>query len=544
MKYLTFLFLFFFNFNAAALTLKQALEFERALKEGACSQVIFKELTETELKEPFLLLYSEDCLRRGNYSLAAKAKGVKNLYGKLNVALSLRKVGRKGEAEEIFKEVFSFADAPSEDILSLNLKDSSFLFEPKVLRKKVWLLASQRNTDEALFYLSYLRGDPYYFYLLGYTYMKAGRRDTAESFFKLSSVPKRFFYLLFLSKEPVEKLNYFKQLLDSPVPLAVKRRASVYLLDYLFMKDLGLFRRALSLVSDRKGLKDIYTYFKDRYSIFTKGCKAKISNSVPQRWWKVACSGRGELPKGINFYSLMLNPPKKFPFDKEEVFKSFKLTDPGLNYLYSKGYCQVLTLIEEKTPQTALLMNLCGDYRKGIKFASPFRGKIGRYPYLLAVLYPKPPLFKDDLISLSIARQESLFEPRALSRSGARGLMQIMPLTGKYIAKKLKREKYDKSMLFDPELNYRFGSYYIHSLLKKFKLFPLAAAGYNGGPARVSKALKLFGKIKTPSDLVIFTDVYLPFAETRDYVKRTAVNLYFYSNLYGEGEEWRTFLRP
>ncbi len=543
MKYLPLLLLILFNLSAQALTLSRALEFERALREGACSLELYRELSATELKEPFLLLFIEDCFSRRDYSLLTKATEVKNLYGKLKVAVALRESGREKEARELFKEVFSYPDL-SEEVLELNLSDSSFLFQPKVLRKKVWLLASRRNTDEALFYLSYLRGDPYYTYLLAYIYLKAGKRELAKRFFKVSSVPKSSLYLLYLSKEPVEKLGYFRQLLDSPLPISLKRRASVYLLDYLFRSDLGLFRRALNLISDRKGLRQTYLYFRDRYSIFVKGCSAKVSEREPQKWWKVACGKGGELPSGINFYSLLLSPPDKFPYDRSKIFGGLNLKDEGLKYLYSKGYCNILTLIDRRTPQTALLMYLCGDYKRGIRFALPFKGELSRHPYLLAVLYPKPSVFKDDLISLAIARQESLFEVRALSRSGARGLMQIMPATGRYIAKKLKEDDYHRARLFEPELNYRFGSYYIHSLLKKFKLFPLAAAGYNAGPSRVSKALKLFGKIKSPGDLVLFTDIYLPFAETRDYVKRTAVNLYYYSNLYGTGKEWRTFLRP
>ena len=544
MKYLFLLLSLLIFFDARALTLSRALEFEKALRSGACSLRLYRELASTELKEPFLILYIDDCVAEGKFRALSQVRGVKNLYARVELALALRKAGMEQRAKRIFSEVFSSPGAPSEDILELNLGDSSFLFKPEIIRKKVWLLASRGNTDEALFYLSYMREDPYYTYLLAYTYMKAGKRELAQRLFRLSTVPKSTYYLLFLSKDPVEKLELFKELLDLPLPLSLKRRASIYLLDYLFRNDLGLFRKGLASISNRKALRKTYLYFRDRFALFTGGCQVKLSDYRPQKWWKVACGKEGELPTGINFYSLLLNPPARFPFNREKIFKNLKLEDPGLRYLYRRGYCKLLTLVEKRTPQTALLMNLCGDYRKGIRFALPFRKEIENHPYLLAVLYPRPPVFKNDLISLSIARQESLFEPRALSRSGARGLMQIMPSTGRYIARKLKENSYRRDRLFDPELNYRFGSYYIHSLLKKFRLFPLAAAAYNGGPSRVMRALKLYGRIRSPGDLVIFTDVYLPFEETRDYVKRTAVNLYYYSNLYGTGKEWRTFLKP
>ena len=116
-----------------------------------------------------------------------------------------------------------------------------------------------------------------------------------------------------------------------------------------------------------------------------------------------------------------------------------------------------------------------------------------------------------------------------------------MPSTGKYIAGKLNVSNFTVSSLFEPEINYKFGSFYIRKLLESFRSFPLAAAAYNAGPTRIREALKRFGPVKTPYDLVIFVDFYIPFEETRNYVKRVLVNYYFYSKLYGKGDEWRIF---
>jgi soluble lytic murein transglycosylase len=522
------------------LTLKEAELFLESAQKGACSLKKYQELKDTELKEPFLLLFSQDCFSLRKYKLAARGKDVKNPYGKFTVALSLRRIGREKEARKIFKELFSQTNALDEDILTANLGFSEYLFEPKVLRKKVWRAAASGEIGQALFYLSFLRDDPYYTYLLAYTYMKWGKKELAKELFRSSIVEKSKYYLVFLAKEPVEKLFYYQEALNSPLPLRLKKRLATYTLDFLFREDLGLFRRALKLT---EGIEPTYSYFKYRELLFSKGCLKELPEKEPQKWWKRACGFKGELPKGINFYSLILNPPDRFPYPLKGA-KRAELKDKGLKLLKERGFCNAISLIEEKTPQTALALYLCGEYRKGIKFAASFKGELNKYPYLLRVLYPNPPLFKNDLISLSIARQESLFEQRALSRSGAVGLMQIMPRTGKYIAEKLREENFTTLRLYEPELNYRFGSYYIYKQLKEFKLFPLAAAAYNCGPGRVRRALKLFGPIKESHDLILFTDVYLPFSETRDYVKRTLVNLYYYSNLYGTGKEWKTFLKP
>jgi len=543
MKFFFFIIFIFLGAKVQGANLEEGELFEKALKGGACSLSYFKELSEGELKEPFLNLFVWDCLEKKNYKLLSLAKEVKNPYSKVEVARALKALGKEDEALEILNEVFKSTNRLDEEITLIAGKRVKGLFTPEVLRVKAWRAARNRQIDQALFYLDYLKDDPLYTYLLAYTFFKAGKRKIARELFKESKVPSSYYFLVFISKSLPEKVFWYGKLLSQRGKRRLKERATVYLLDYLFRKDLGLFKVALR-ETERAGLKELYLYYRDRYRVFTKGCKARLSNRAPQKWWKRVCRRKGELPKGINFYSLLLSPPRKFPFNVKEAKKELKLKDEGLKYLYEKGYCQILSLIDKKTPQTALLMYLCGEYRKGILFGAPFKKKLNRFPYLLFVLYPKPALFKEDLVSLSIARQESLFHQRALSRSGAIGLMQIMPKTGRDIAGRLKEINYKTERLFEPELNYRFGSYYIHKLLDRFKLFPLAAAAYNCGPSRVKRALKTFGKIEREEDLILFTDVYLPFAETREYVKRTLVNLYYYSNLYGKGTEWKTFLKP
>ncbi len=529
--------------KAQGATLKEGKLFEKALKEGACSLNYFKKLSKGELKEPFLNLFVWDCLEKRNYKLLSLAKEVKNPYSKVEVARALKELGKEEEALKVLKEVFKSTNRLDEEITLIAGKKVKELFTPEILRVKAWRAAKNRQVDLALFYLDYLKEDPLSTYLLAYTFLKAGKREIARELFKESKTPSSYYFLVYISKSLPEKVFWYQKLLSQKGKERLKERATVYLLDYLFRKDLGLFRLALR-ETKKAGLTKLYLYYRDRYRVYTKGCKVELASRAPQKWWKRACKGKGELPKGINFYSLLLNPPKSFPFSVKEGKKGLKLKDEGLKYLYKKGYCQILSLIDKKTPQTALLMYLCGEYRKGIIFGAPFKNRLNKYPYLLFVLYPKPSIFKGDLISLAIARQESLFHKRALSRSGAIGLMQIMPKTGREIAVRLKEKNYTTERLFEPELNYRFGSYYIHKLLKRFKLFPLAAAAYNCGPSRVKRALKSFGKVKGKGDLVLFTDVYLPFAETREYVKRTLVNLYYYSNLYGNGTEWKTFLKP
>jgi len=116
----------------------------------------------------------------------------------------------------------------------------------------------------------------------------------------------------------------------------------------------------------------------------------------------------------------------------------------------------------------------------------------------------------------SVIRQESVFNTHAVSRAGARGLMQIMPKTANYIAKKSALGKVHEQDLFLPPVNIQLGTLYLAKLLKRFDDQPaLAIAAYNAGPTRVKR-----WQTKTPStDMEIWVEL-IPFNETRRYVQQ------------------------
>jgi soluble lytic murein transglycosylase len=536
-------FFLFLSAAANALTVAQSKLFLSYLKNGeVCSEEFLNNFKNTPLKRAATLLYLSKCLEEGRFKGKAEGSSLRTPYGKLLLAEYLYLKGERKEALKLFKQVFSSTESfDAEIFLTLKPEDRKELFSPALLRNKVWRLAARREFDEANFYLSYLKGDRLYFYLTAYLLFKEGKRKQALALFQevAPNVPRSYLFLTYLSRSLPEKFYYYRLFLKKGKSPAAKRRLTVYLMDYFFRKDLGYYKELLNLIKNR--FPDLYYEGWGRYYLFSGDCgKLPKRRGLPFSAWRAACSGRKLSLKGINFYSLLLSPPARFPYRKREVFKD-RFNDPGLKYLVDERACLVVSFIDERSPQNALAQYYCKNYKKGIKVAAKFKGELKRYPYLLKVLYPAPDYFKGDLYSLAIARQESLFDPLAYSRSGAIGVMQIMPRTGAYIAKKVGHAGYAPEQLFDPKLNYRFGSYYLHSLMKRFKLFPLAAAAYNGGPGRVSRALKLFGPVRTPQDLIVFTDAYLPFAETRDYVRRTFVNLYYYSNLYGTGKEWKIF---
>lgn len=124
----------------------------------------------------------------------------------------------------------------------------------------------------------------------------------------------------------------------------------------------------------------------------------------------------------------------------------------------------------------------------------------------------------------AIMRQESAFMWNAKSSAGALGLMQIMPSTGKQLARGLALRHLD---LFDPEQNIRLGSTYLRQLLTLFDgCAILATASYNVGPNRIKHFQGLYQRL--PED--VWVEI-LPWKETRDYIKSVRLARSIYSQL-------------
>ena len=128
-----------------------------------------------------------------------------------------------------------------------------------------------------------------------------------------------------------------------------------------------------------------------------------------------------------------------------------------------------------------------------------------------------------------IMRQESSFDIGALSPSGARGLMQLMPPTASAVARQLGIQVSLASLTIDPAPNIRLGTTYLQDMLSSFdNCLPLAAAAYNAGPHRVAQWLDQNGDPRTgPIDMVDWIEL-IPVGETRNYVQRVTENVVMY----------------
>lgn len=138
----------------------------------------------------------------------------------------------------------------------------------------------------------------------------------------------------------------------------------------------------------------------------------------------------------------------------------------------------------------------------------------------------KPPV--EPAYMWAITRQESVFNHEAQSRSGARGLMQLMPGTAREVAQKMGLY-YSPAKLNDAAYNLQLGSYYLATLVDQFSgSYVLATAGYNAGPGRSRQWMNERGHPGKNVEEVVNWIEMIPYSETRNYVQRVLENLQVY----------------
>ena len=167
-----------------------------------------------------------------------------------------------------------------------------------------------------------------------------------------------------------------------------------------------------------------------------------------------------------------------------------------------------------------------------------FMGIVLTFPKWITVFYPLPhreivfamadEYHVDPYLVFAIIRAESKYQDAAKSRVGARGLMQIMPETGQWIADQMKIKDFKTDDLHDPEINIRFGCWYLNYLQTEFKnSTPLTVAAYNAGGGKVEQWLQDGQWDGDPRHME-----KIPFPETQLYVKNVLHNYEAYQAIY------------
>lgn len=190
------------------------------------------------------------------------------------------------------------------------------------------------------------------------------------------------------------------------------------------------------------------------------------------------------------------------------------LDDPGrivaAQYAMLKGWFDLAVLAADKTSRT---------HNFELRYPTPYRDYLQKASRSREI---------DEAWVYGIIRQESRFMHYAKSSVGAGGLMQVMPTTAKWIAKKLGLNSYHDGMLHDIETNVNLGTYYMRYTLDTFNgQEVMATAAYNAGPSRARR-----WAASTPLEGAIYAET-IPFSETRNYVKKVLANAHMYAARLG-----------
>lgn len=155
-----------------------------------------------------------------------------------------------------------------------------------------------------------------------------------------------------------------------------------------------------------------------------------------------------------------------------------------------------------------------------LRFLTPFREQASAYAREYQL---------DEAWIYGVIRQESRFVLEARSGTGAMGLMQLMPDTARWIARKLGLSHFKAHDAHNPDTNIKFGAYYLRTLMDTLdKQAVLATAAYNAGPRRAQR-----WRDERAMEGAIYIES-IPFSETREYVKKVMSNAMFYAVRFGK----------
>ncbi|HYI97222.1 MAG TPA: transglycosylase SLT domain-containing protein [Bryobacteraceae bacterium] len=182
--------------------------------------------------------------------------------------------------------------------------------------------------------------------------------------------------------------------------------------------------------------------------------------------------------------------------------------DVAIRYIkrFATGY---LTIPMEAAPERFWKLAFPIPYRESLESNSRARGL-------------------DPFVVAALVRQESEFNPNAISRAKAYGLTQVLPSTGRQLSRRVGITRFSPSMLFEPEVNLKLGTYYLKSLLDQQNgKWEQTLASYNAGKSRAD-AWSTWATYREPAEYI----ETIPFTETRNYIQIVLRNAHVYRRLY------------
>ncbi|MBX9590741.1 MAG: transglycosylase SLT domain-containing protein [Hyphomonadaceae bacterium] len=231
-------------------------------------------------------------------------------------------------------------------------------------------------------------------------------------------------------------------------------------------------------------------------------------------------------------------------FNGLDAVQAIVLADKaGLDPSLRRAFLNHLRFYFKTEAEAAMLAHLAealGDTQMAVRIG---KTAVGRGLNLIYYAYPVhrlpayTPLRRpaETAFILGIARQESEFNVSTLSGAGARGILQVMPITARHICRDYKLKCDIPRLMTDAAYNTMMGSAYIADRMDEFTgSYVLTLAGYNAGPGRAREWIKEFGDPRSASIDPIDWIHRIPIEETREYVQKVLSNIQIYRARLGE----------
>lgn len=224
-------------------------------------------------------------------------------------------------------------------------------------------------------------------------------------------------------------------------------------------------------------------------------------------------------------------------FNARKTIKAIQRLEAAGYGHFAKVFYRELGKKMESPGELALLAVMAeknGDYHTSLKIGktAAFQGKnVGALSHPIGAIPASANVSTaGKALVYALARQESEFNPTAISRTGAQGILQLLPTTAKTLAKKYSIAWLPKKLCNDASYNATLGAYFLSEQLERFNgSYILTLIGYNAGPRRVNEWIKRYGDPRgKPLDTVIDWIERIPYTETRNYVMRVMENYEVY----------------
>ncbi len=330
--------------------------------------------------------------------------------------------------------------------------------------------------------------------------------------------------------------GYFEDVLNDITSKLVisKRWQDIYQL-YELLRDRGPDGVNERLISILKGLirKGEFSLNSTALSLLNEDVERVLRDS-PNSYYGLVLgymSGKLQVVGDVDSGSKRVVAERDIPFRYVAGFFDFGLGLKGyMNAIERRNYLSPNELL-----QIAELLNNRGFFRQSINITRLYIGRVDKALYncrVRSLYYPRVYLGAigdsaqkygiDEFVILSLIREESHFDAKIVSRAGAVGLTQMLPITARDVARKL---RITNPELTDPVVNIELGVKHLSDLYKRLNSMVKALIAYNAGLARLRGWERRFGDL----DDFLFIEA-LPFGETREYVEKIVLSSVYYSS--------------